>query len=503
MKYLHHACFPNNRLSKILFLLVCALCPQVYCQSLDTFNPNANSTIYAIALQLDGKVLVGGDFTTLGGQARDYLGRVHPDGSLDLSFDPGANGRVQCITVQRDGKILVSGMFSNLAGVAISYLGRLRSDGSIDPGFSFNGNGLINSIALQSDGKILIAGEFAVVNGSARRYIARLNSNGTLDDAFDPDANNWINTLAVQKDGKIIVGGIFTQLGGQTKNRIARLEVNGSLDPNFTASAASGSVSCLAIQPDGKIIVGGSFSSLGGLSSLNGICRLDASGVAESGFTPRPTGAVHSISLQTDGRMLLGGEFSVLNGYSRIGIGRVNTSGGLDTNFFPAGVNGNVIYGLVLQPDGKILVGGNFTLIGGQARNCIARLNNSSALQHLTFNGTNINWSRTGTGAEIVQAEFQSSTNGIDWVDVGVGEYTSNAWTLTGLNLPVDINIRARGLISGGYRNNSGGQLETIIGPPVIITPPISRTNNSGTIATFSVLSRGTESFGYQWRRTG
>ena len=72
--------------------------------------------MYCLAVQDDGKILVGGEFTTLGGQARNYIGRLNADGTLDSGFKPGANGAVYSLAVQADGKILVGGSFTTLAG---------------------------------------------------------------------------------------------------------------------------------------------------------------------------------------------------------------------------------------------------------------------------------------------------------------------------------------------------------------------------------------------------
>src|SRR5437899_2664542 len=133
----------------------------------DSFNPGANSVVFSLAVQADGKILVGGGFfTTLGGQSRNYIGRLNADGTLDTSFNPGANSVVYSLAVQADGKILVGGIFTALAG-----------------------------------------------NG--RNHIGRLNADGTLDTSFNPGANDLVGSLAVQADGRILVGGFFTTLGGQ------------------------------------------------------------------------------------------------------------------------------------------------------------------------------------------------------------------------------------------------------------------------------------------------
>ena len=84
--------------------------------ALDGFDPNANGIIRAVVVQPDGKILIGGDFTTLspnGGAAvtRNRIARLNPDGTLDTAFNPNANGEVDAIAVQADGKVLAGGVF--------------------------------------------------------------------------------------------------------------------------------------------------------------------------------------------------------------------------------------------------------------------------------------------------------------------------------------------------------------------------------------------------------
>ena len=180
----------------------------------DDFNPGANDSVYSLAVQADGKILVGGYFTTLGGQTRNYLGRLNPDGTLDTGFNPGANSYVYSLAVQADGKILVGGVFSTLGGQTRNGIGRLNPDGTLDTAFNPGANGgSVDSLAVQADGKILVGGQFTTLGGQTRNRIGRLNPDGTLDTAFNPGANSSVTSLAVQADGKILVGGAFTTLG--------------------------------------------------------------------------------------------------------------------------------------------------------------------------------------------------------------------------------------------------------------------------------------------------
>src|SRR6185295_12405433 len=147
----------------------------------------------AMAVQADGKILVGGTFTMLGGggsgsTARSDLGRLNADGSLDITFDPGANGAVNAIAVQPDGKILVGGSFTMLGGGGTgttprNFIGRLNADGSVDLTFNPGASGPIWGLVVQPDGKILVGGSFATLGGGSRHFLGRLNANGSLDPA--------------------------------------------------------------------------------------------------------------------------------------------------------------------------------------------------------------------------------------------------------------------------------------------------------------------------------
>jgi uncharacterized delta-60 repeat protein len=145
-------------------------------------------------MQADGKILIGGNFTTLGGQARNNIGRLNPDGSLDMTFNPGAGWTVFSLAVQADGKTLAGGAFTTLAGQASYYLGRLNADGTLDPTLSQGASGYVNALALQPDGKVLVGGSFSFLAGQIQRYIGRLNNSGsaTQDLAFDGSSVTWL-----------------------------------------------------------------------------------------------------------------------------------------------------------------------------------------------------------------------------------------------------------------------------------------------------------------------
>ena len=160
---------------------------------------------------------------------RNNLARLNADGTLDPGFNPDVGGvRSPFVfsTVQADGKIVIGGNFTTVGGVGRTNLARLNADGTLDPGFNPNADDWILSTVVQADGKIIVGGFFTTVAGTPRNNLARLNPDGTLDTGFDPDANGFILSTALQSDGRIIIGGSFNAIGGTTRSRLARLENN-------------------------------------------------------------------------------------------------------------------------------------------------------------------------------------------------------------------------------------------------------------------------------------
>jgi uncharacterized delta-60 repeat protein len=142
------------------------------------FNPSADGLVYSLAVQADGKVLAGGAFSKMAGLARNRIARINGDGSVDPNFDLYIilNSYVQSLAVQADGKILVGGSFMILEGQRRNCIARLNIDGSVDPDFNPNAGNIVDSLAVQADGKILVGGRFFTMGGQPRNRIARLEN---------------------------------------------------------------------------------------------------------------------------------------------------------------------------------------------------------------------------------------------------------------------------------------------------------------------------------------
>gem|GEM_PF-2543192 len=249
-----------------------------------------DGTATSRAVQPDGKILIGGDFTQVNGVAANYLVRVNPDGTVDPSFNTavGANGIVRAIAVQPDGKIVIGGEFTQVNGVYAARVARLNADGSFD--FTFNQgyglDGVVYALAVQADGRILLGGNFASYNQYTATRLARLLPNGEFDPAFrlaDPP-NNTVETVLTQPDGGIVIGGSFTQMGTTSRQRVGRYNPDLTLDTNFnTSSGASSTVRGLLQLADGRLILAGDFSAYRG-TTFAGLVRVNADSTLDSSY---------------------------------------------------------------------------------------------------------------------------------------------------------------------------------------------------------------------------
>jgi uncharacterized delta-60 repeat protein len=359
------------------------------------YNLGANDKVYALAVQPNGKILVGGDFTTLGGQRRSFLGRLNADGSLDTTFNPEADDRVYAFAIQANGQIVVGGSFSEMNGETRYYIARLNNDGTLDSSFNPGEQylwagydlGYVRSIIVQPDQKLVVGGKFESMAGEASPKIARLNPDGSADTSFSPELDKArdINVLALQSDNKIILGMEADQDDNWGQYvPIYRLNTDGSRDDTFSASLTgptnvSPEVYAFDIQDNGKILIGGTFNE-------GDLIRINTDGSSDTAFNSNSSvslvnslyDAVLTIAVQSDGKILVGGGIDELNGEEHYGLGRLNADGTLDSTFNP--MTNDQVNVLVVQTDGKILVGGGFFGLNGQSQNYIGRLNADGTL---------------------------------------------------------------------------------------------------------------------------
>lgn len=406
-----------------------------------------SGSIAAAVVQPDNKAVVAGSFTTMNGVGRKGLARLNADGTLDATFQLTTDAYVidmapVCLALQADGKILVGGRIHLFLqdGSQRSSLIRLNANGSLDTTFDAGnwGNGGLDNpvmaVATNTAGRILIGGAFTY--GGKYNYVARLNSDGTADTTFKSGTGTDGNVLAValQSDGKILLGGQFTTFNGVMQAGFCRLNVDGSLDTTFkVGTGARGAVRSIAVLPNGKVVLGGSFSSVQDFGA-NLVARLGADGqvdktfsggsyfydvtqvlaeadggVVVGGWQPvmifggyptdhdaylisyapdgtaryaryfdgKPTDVL-ALARRPDGRVVCGGTFRSDSGATSVryahGICLLETTLAFAPFSAVAGQTATVT-GMLEQPDGKFIAVGSFNLVNGENQFYVARLN--------------------------------------------------------------------------------------------------------------------------------
>ena len=318
------------------------------------------------------KVIVVGSFTHIVQcgvtHAHEGILRLNEDGMLDPTFNPGTgftnperrHALMKHVAVQPDGKILVGGDPLAYNGTPVPHLVRLNGDATLDPTFdaagSIGNSTAINAMDLLPNGQIMIAGHFSINETASRTQVIRLNANGSRDASFEPGTGfggspgTVLHDMAVQPDGKVLVGGLFQNYRGVARNGIARLNTDGSLDTSYNAGAGvvrdpdGAFIFRLAPQADGRTMVGGSFYRVDGtvrpwLARLQGNPAPTVPGTLHfaSGSTTvkekdgtirfavrRTGGAAGAVSVNfttTSGTAMSGADFTTQNGVLTWGAG--------------------------------------------------------------------------------------------------------------------------------------------------------------------------------------
>lgn len=480
-----------------------------------------NAPVYALELQTNGGILVGGAFSSYRGVTRLALARLTANGDNDASFAPPTlTHALTAVTYFNDNTILIGGGFTTVASVARWNIARLSANGSAV--VSAFGPGMLSPASAKrvvplASGQLVVVGNFSSVGGTSRPGIARLNANGQLDSSFNPGAgpNGSIADATVLANNQIVIAGSFTSYSGTALNAgcIARLNADGALDVPFSTKTnwpGSGSIEWLVPSATGKIYV---FSN-----SVSGyLRRLNADGSPDGGFDPGMSSSAIRVAVeQPDRKVVVGGDFTYFNGPVNRLV-RLLPSGALDPTF-TAGADGAVV-ALALQSDGRILIAGDFTLVNGVPRTRVARLNTDGSLD-ASFNagfGPNARVSRL-----LVQADGRILLLG---AFTAINSLPSTAYVariladgaidttfaLPGLTTPPnDGALLDNGslLVAGGQfvAANPGGiglaRFESVAGP-VLVTQPAGADWSAGTAHSLSVSVAGGSNVGYQWMRNG
>jgi uncharacterized delta-60 repeat protein len=342
--------------------------------------------LIAVAIAIVIAIAAGVVWSKFGAQIAGTASRraaenLKPFRTIDTSFDPGtgANIEVRALAVQNDGKVVVGGRFTLFNGERHVGFVRLNTDGTIDRKSSVQIDGVIWTLALQPDEKILIAGDFSNVNGEKHSTIARLNTDLTIDTTFDCDSSKKGDIRAILATKETIFVGGPPMIFHNTKfDRIARLDSSGNAIDGI--ARANGNIWALAMQPNGQLIIGGEFDHVSRAGKRAHLARLNADGEADSSFAPNPNQRVFAIALQKDNKIVVAGSFDRIAGTQMHCVARLNPDGSIDNTFNCGSGADSSVQTVAVQNDGKILIGGTFHEFDGAKRDCIARLNSDGTL---------------------------------------------------------------------------------------------------------------------------
>jgi uncharacterized delta-60 repeat protein len=401
-------------------------------------------------------------------------------GIVTTNFSQGSADSVTCIAIQPDGKIILGGVsYTNSSLAAIA---RYNTDGSLDKTFSEDGklllgNGTLSSLTILENGKILASKNSTDLKSTD---IICLNSDGTIDTSFSNDGivtiSGAINKILIQADKKILgVGASFFGLDGKRDILIYRLDSNGELDTRFDADGSilfdlgldDIGMGAFILSNDDILISGYSRKS----NNLSfAIIKLNPNGTFDTSFdndgivlnsigTSEGWSVGNVFDVQSDGKMLMVAPY--LNGvdYDFLLI-RFNSNGSLDTTFSDDGKvttdfgSQDVARSIAIQKDGKILVTG----WGSNQQIAIARYNNDGSLD-TTFNGDGKATVKIGKENFGLNIAIQDDGKIIISAEVAISNdsSTGNWWDF--------------GLI----RLNPDGSLDSTFSPPSITLDSISK----------------------------
>ena len=342
------------------------------------FDANPRS----VAVQADGRVVIGGFFTTYDGNAAGHIIRMNADGSVDPAFITGTgfNNSVLGMVLQPDGKLLVHGSFNSYNGTFLGRgLVRLETDGSIDAGFvppTFSG-AVVNALALRSDGRIHVA---VNVSTGGQQGVFRLMADGTLDGTFNTAGafNAVVLSLALFADDRILATGAFSTVHGQPRAGSCVLDPSGSLNTTFdpgTGTQPNASAVVTDVLDGTKPVLGGNFNTYNTQPMVR-LAVLEGDGTPVVGFNggTGPDNSLLFVRSLAAGKIMIGGNLQAYNGTPVGHICRLGSDGQVDPGF--TATANSWVGDMDLDGTDALYIVGAFSMVNGMARPGVAKLSN-------------------------------------------------------------------------------------------------------------------------------
>lgn len=330
-------------------------------------------TVSAIAVQPDGKIVIGGTFDRVNGVPRHNLARLNADRTLDTTWDPNPNNSAVNVIAIAGTTVYVGGNFSSIGGSLRNILAAL--DGTTGLATAWNPNPIADVRAIVPAGPVVyVGGLFVNIGGQPRNRIAAIDAATGLATAWNPNADSAVFALALSGT-TLYAGGAFSNIGGASRFSGAALDTTVNTN-NALAWNPSSNNSILHLQLGaGVVYASGNFSNIG-TQTRNDFAALDATTGTATAFDATPNGSVAAMAL-VGSTLYVGGDFSQMGGAPRLNIAALDASTGLATTWAPD-ANENV---QALAPAGSaIWAGGDFYEIGGVAAMQVALLDTATGL---------------------------------------------------------------------------------------------------------------------------
>ena len=342
------------------------------------WNPNANNTVYALAIS-GSTVYAGGGFTSIGGTSRYRLAAIGTNGTL-ASWNPSANAEVTALAIS-GSTVYAGGVFTTMGGTTRNRLAAIGTGGTLSTTWNPNASGTVNALAI-SGSTVYAGGSFANLCTSpssctgqivapatnvTRNNLAAIDTNGTLSTTWDPNANSTVSALAIS-GSTVYAGGSFTTIGVTTRNRVAAIGTDGVLSTTWDPNANS-TVSALAISGS-TVYAGGNFTRIGVTNVRNRLAAIGTNGTLAS-WNPstNPNGSVSALAI-SGSTVYVAGYFTLINNINRNRLAAIGTDGNLTTwnpnannNVYALAINGSTVY-----------AGGDFTNLCTAPSSCTGQI---------------------------------------------------------------------------------------------------------------------------------
>jgi hypothetical protein len=370
---------------------------------LNTMNGNGvNDQVFAITVNEDDQVFVGGPFTNAGGLPANHIARW--DGSSWFSWteggEAGLNNIVSTLAIDHNGVLYAGGYFTSAGTVSANHIARW--DGTEWSALADGVNAPVYDIALDGNTGLYASGDFTDAGGVPVNYIARWDGvawSALGDGIGAKDIIPQVRALAVDSQGVLYVGGYFTLAGGKPANYIAKW------DGSTWSALGRGmddQVVDLAIDTQGNLYAAGWFKRAGDVEA-NGIARWDGSAwsALDSGANP-----AEAIAIDQQGNLYAAGMF-YLPPDSQTMSYIVRWDG--STWSLPGNGVDNSTNSLAVDQEGKLYVSGDFTHAGEVQANRIASWDGNT-------------WSPLGSGIGVEGGYSSIATLVVDdWGNIYVG----------------------------------------------------------------------------------